>query len=126
MRVSTTPRRLRHLLAVTFQSELGERIKQARDDAGLSQAELASAIGLSHPQSVSNYERGLTEVPPRRLRQIAEATRRPIGFFVDAPPEDSRPIREQLAEMTEMLSEVLRRLPEAGLPRRAGGTRRPG
>lgn len=68
--------------------ELGRRIAQAREDARLSQPELAQRIGLRHPQSISNYERGKGEVPPGRLRRIAEATGKPLTFFVDeqSPP----------------------------------------
>jgi transcriptional regulator with XRE-family HTH domain len=77
------------------QQELGRRIREARDDAGLTQPELAEQLGLSHPQSISRYERGETEVPQRRLRRIAEVTGKPLGFFLtddletQEPPEDA-------------------------------------
>lgn len=91
-RVSTTPRRLRHLLLVAMgQEEVGRCIRTAREDAHLTQPELAALIGLKHPQSVSNYERGITDVPPRRLRKIAEETGKPISFFLGEQPPASRP-----------------------------------
>ena len=66
--VSTKTRRLRQLLLVSLgQQELGRRIRQARDDAGLTQSQLAELLGLKHPQSISRYERGETEVPQRAL-----------------------------------------------------------
>ena len=83
MRVSTETRRLRTLLLVALgQDELGRRIKRAREDAGMTQPELAAAVGWAHPQSVSKAERGETEVPMPRLRRIADATGKPLGFFV--------------------------------------------
>lgn len=68
-------------------AELGRLIAKARDEANLSQAELAEKIGLKHPQSISRYERGETEVPAKRLRRIAEVTRKPLSYFLGADPE---------------------------------------
>lgn len=70
------------------QTETGARIKAAREGLGWNQPQLAHAIGLKHPQSISNYERGLTDVPATRLRKIAEATGRPLSYFVDEPNGD--------------------------------------
>jgi transcriptional regulator with XRE-family HTH domain len=67
--------------------ELGALIKQAREDAKLSQRALADKIDLKDPQSISNYERAITEVPVPRLRRIAEATGKPLSYFIpDAEP----------------------------------------
>lgn len=83
--VSTKARHLRHLLLVAIgQAEIGRRIKQAREDAGFTQPQLADKIGLRHPQSISRYERGETEVSSKRLRRIAEATNKPLSYFVMA------------------------------------------
>src|SRR6266566_3944194 len=80
---------VRRLLLVELgQQELGERIKLAREDAKLSQRDLADAIGLRDAQSISNYERGITEVPPKRLRRIADTTKKPLEFFVQEPSQD--------------------------------------
>lgn len=87
------------------QEDLGARIKQAREEAGLSQAGLAERIGLKHPQSVSNYERGLTEVTTARLSRIADATRRPLSFFLEEPQEAPQPAQgwgEVLARIAEL------------------------
>lgn len=53
---------------------VGKRIQQARKEAGLTQRALAERIGLQDSQSVSNYERGVSDVPRDRLKRIAEAT----------------------------------------------------
>lgn len=77
----------RLLLRMMGQEEVGLRIAQARDEAGLSQQELAERINLAQGQSISRYERGETEVPAKRLRRIAEATGKPMSFFVQEPDE---------------------------------------
>ena len=64
------------------QEEIGRRIRTARDDAGLTQRALAALIGVEDAQSVSRYERGITEVTTRRLERIAEATGKPMSYFV--------------------------------------------
>jgi transcriptional regulator with XRE-family HTH domain len=91
------------------QEELGRRIAQARREAGLTQPELAALAGLKHPQSISNYERGSTEVPPRRLRRIAEATHRDIAWFLgEITAEDAR--AEERAESLAREREIAERL----------------
>lgn len=98
---------LRTLLLVALgQGEIGERIKQAREDAGLTQPQLANLIGLRHPQSISNYERGIGEVPPQRLRQISEVTKQPLSFFVAEPPtQNGEPLRAE-TELTLLRSAI--------------------
>lgn len=80
-------------------SGLGERIRFARERAGMTQAELARQIGLADAQSVSNYERGRSEVPRERLRRISAATRTPIAYFVSEPEvaEEETPLLERIA-----------------------------
>ena len=127
--VSTKTRRLRHLLLMTLgQQELGRRIRTAREDAGLTQSELADRIGLSHPQSISRYERGETEVPQKRLRRIGEATGKQLSYFV-ADTADSIPNEDAaLLGMVEQILGELRDLRDAvsrleGPPTQAGSPR---
>jgi transcriptional regulator with XRE-family HTH domain len=114
--LSTTPRRLRQLLRMAMgQEELGRLIALAREEANLSQQELAEKIGLSQGQSISNYERAVTEVPARRLRSIAEVTGKPIGFFLgeqpQASPEATQELLQVLGQVQDGVEEILRRLP---------------
>jgi transcriptional regulator with XRE-family HTH domain len=94
------------------QEEIGRRVKEARDDADLTQQELADRIGIQQGQTISNYERGITEIPSKRLRRIAEATGKPLVFFVQDPdaPTPPEPRREQLDRMEADIAEILRRL----------------
>lgn len=75
MNPCTSPRLSSHLLALVMGDPVvGKRIQQARKEAGLTQRALAERIGLQDSQSVSNYERGGSDVPRDRLKRIAEAT----------------------------------------------------
>ena len=125
MVVSTKTRRLRQLLRMALgREELGRRIKQAREEADLTQQELADRIGVQTAQSVSRYERGETEVRMRRIERIAEATGKPLEFFVGEKPATEpaagvwAEVVQQLQRMEEreerngeLLRELLRRLP---------------
>ncbi|WP_317472102.1 helix-turn-helix transcriptional regulator, partial [Cronobacter sakazakii] len=50
---------------------LAERLKKAREKAGLSQLQLAEQVGLTQ-QSIAKIENGVTE-QPRKIKQLALA-----------------------------------------------------
>lgn len=54
--------------------KLAEALKQAREKAELSQGEVAKALGYSSPQFVSNMERGLCSIPPRKAAAFCKLT----------------------------------------------------
>lgn len=45
--------------------------------------ELAGRIGLKQPQSISRYETGVSEAPKKRIRAIAQETKKPLSFFYE-------------------------------------------
>lgn len=55
-----------------FEKQVGERIKKYRELEGLTQTQLADAVGLVQPQ-ISNYERCLDRPSVYRLWRIARA-----------------------------------------------------
>jgi transcriptional regulator with XRE-family HTH domain len=59
---------------------LGQRIKVRRAELGMSQQELATALGLSF-QQVQKYETGKNRVTAHRLQTIAKTLRMPVNFF---------------------------------------------
>lgn len=54
-------------------NSLGQRIARARERAGLNQTQLGNAVGITR-SGVSQWESGLTEPTPERLRVIAMQT----------------------------------------------------
>ena len=59
------------------------RLLKARDHAGLTQVEVASALGI--PQSrVSRMESGERRVDVIELAEFARLYRRPLGWFIAA------------------------------------------
>lgn len=63
---------------------LGDRIRKARKTAGLTQAELAAAIGEKSSTSINNWETGASK--PRdlvdKVRLIGDATGVPVSWLL--------------------------------------------
>ena len=79
--------------------EIGHRIKSLRRSAGLSQANLGNALGVTF-QQVQKYERGVNRVGAGRLREIARLLEAPVSTFFDEG--DAVAVGEQ-AEMFSFL-----------------------
>ncbi len=60
---------------------LGERIRAARADKGWKQKHLAAQVDVE-PITVSRWERGATSPDLEVIRQVAEVTGKPLGYFV--------------------------------------------
>lgn len=60
---------------------LARRIKQAREEAGLSQSRLGEYLGIDQP-GISKLESGATEVGAIRLVRISEVLGRPVTWFL--------------------------------------------
>jgi transcriptional regulator with XRE-family HTH domain len=73
------------LSMATRNPQLGERIREARASKGWKQRELASEVEVE-PITVSRWERGATTPDLDVLRLVAEATGKPLGYFVADEP----------------------------------------
>jgi transcriptional regulator with XRE-family HTH domain len=67
-------------------AELGGRIREARAAKGWKQRELASEVEVE-PITVSRWERGATTPDLDVLRLVAEATGKPLSYFVAGAEE---------------------------------------
>lgn len=64
----------------TMTSSVGAKVKEAREQAGLSPEQLAVEIGVS-VATLFRIQRGC-DVKVERLAAIARATRKPLSFFL--------------------------------------------
>src|SRR5262245_5787002 len=62
---------------------IGAMLTTARQDAKLSQEEVARATGLTQEQ-IAAYEYGLTSIPFPELTSLSTAVRKPISYFLEA------------------------------------------
>lgn len=87
--------------------EIGRKIQKAREERGLTQAELAQALGITQA-GLSNYELGKRRIYLHQIERIAEILGKDIGYFTS------------LSEAAEQNAESSQSLREAVLERIAG------
>jgi len=76
-------------------NDFGDRLRQAREYVGLSQEEVATALGLSRP-SITNIELGARKVEANELGKLAKLYRRTLEYLLTGiEPAPSGP--EQMA-----------------------------
>lgn len=68
--------------------DIGRKLQQAREDAGLSQEQLASMLGCAQ-STLSNYEKGKRRLYLAQLENIAEILNKPIEYFLESHSESS-------------------------------------
>jgi transcriptional regulator with XRE-family HTH domain len=108
---------------------VGARLRTARRAAGLTQKQLAEALGVESI-TVSRWERGVTVPSLSRLRRIAEVTETTVSDLVRAPDAMSgqaaeiAALREELAETRQLVDRVARALERLARPRSSASSLR--
>ena len=75
----------------------GRRLRKARHEAGLTQGALAHRLGITF-QQIQKYETGQSRLSAGRLRDIAIALEKPIGWFYEPlPAPDAGILQEENA-----------------------------
>lgn len=86
---------------------LGKRLRRRRRLLGLTQQQLAGAVGVRF-QQIQKYECGANRISAARLWQLSEALEVPIGYFYDGL-SDKAPSPELPQERSEASGEMLAR-----------------
>jgi len=84
---------------------VGQRLREARLLAGLSQGQLGAHIGVTF-QAVQKYESGENRLSASRLLAVAAFLRQPISFFFGDLPESAR--QDEPAGLTPKEIKLLR------------------
>lgn len=66
------------------QARIGLRLKSARDQAGLTQQQLATALGMEHRQSLTSVEAGERRLSAEELVRAVEVLGVDLDYFTDA------------------------------------------
>jgi transcriptional regulator with XRE-family HTH domain len=85
--------------------EIGEKIRKAREEAGMSQKELANMLSLSD-KAISSYEVGRTTPSVLYLKKIGLAVQKPIAYFDDTPQSDDIDLQIKLKIIERELLEI--------------------
>lgn len=88
---------------------IGQRIRLARQRAGLTQEDLAAQISRT-AESISNIERGLQEPNIRTMQSLAKALDIPVTEFFEfaddsSSPDERRQLEFQLRDIGRRLSD---------------------
>jgi transcriptional regulator with XRE-family HTH domain len=89
---------------------IGSKIQKAREEAGLSQEELASHLGYTQA-ALSNYELGKRRLYLANIEQIAKELNKPLKFFLEddneaVTVEQEKAQDETISEINKLLSEL--------------------
>jgi transcriptional regulator with XRE-family HTH domain len=96
-----------------FTIEMGQLIKLAREEVGLSQDELSKLI-FRRRETLSMIENGRSEVGTITLARIAAHTEKPLTYFF--PKHAKREIKEEaLSTEEQMLLNEFRNIPDEKL-----------
>ncbi len=91
-------------------SELGKRLKQAREEARLSQLQVGVSLGVSD-KTVSGYESARISPPIDKLVSLAELFKKPISYFLGADPREYKVV-SRLRSIELALQDVKSQLKE--------------
>lgn len=78
-----------------YKKYIGEKIKQYRLAANMSQMALAEKIGISY-QQLQKYEKGIDNISVYRLKQICESLKIPVSSPLEG--RESEKIAEDMSE----------------------------
>lgn len=70
-----------HPQALKLRKEAGKYLKQTREAAGLTQRQMADALGIEYYTIISQIEGGKTRLPPEQMEAWAKAVKIDPEFF---------------------------------------------
>jgi transcriptional regulator with XRE-family HTH domain len=94
-----------------MEDKVGKRIQKAREEAGMSQDELASMMGITQ-SALSNYELGKRRLYLENLQEIARRLNRPLACFLGVEEAEAAGGEGPVEDADETMREITRLLPE--------------
>ncbi|HOJ13740.1 MAG TPA: helix-turn-helix transcriptional regulator [Deltaproteobacteria bacterium] len=93
--------------------EIGRKIQLAREEKGLTQAELAQELGMTQA-GLSNYELGKRRLYLNQIERIARVLGKDIAFFIGGANHESA-ASDESSHLMKTVAERLRNLDEDDL-----------
>ena len=90
-------------MATDIDLHLGKRLRRRRRLLGLTQQQLALAVGIRF-QQIQKYECGANRISAARLFQLAKALETPINYFYDGLNDDTTDVAAIQNEGIEVFS----------------------
>lgn len=86
-------------------NSLGDRLKKAREEAQLSQKQLARKVQLSD-KAISSYEVNRAEPSFDMLKKIGKAVHKPVQYFLNEEISVEHDLQTKLEKIEQELAEV--------------------
>lgn len=93
--------------------DLGKRIKNAREEARMSQLQVGVSLGVSD-KTISGYEAGRIAPPIDKLLHLADLFKKPITYFLGSDPRDYK-VSSRLRAVEVALRDIRKQLQEIKL-----------
>lgn len=91
-------------------SSIGENIKAAREEAKLSQLQVAVSLGVSD-KTISGYESNRISPPINKLMKLSNLLKKPVAFFIGSDAKSYK-VSSRLRAVEIMLRDIRRELRE--------------
>jgi transcriptional regulator with XRE-family HTH domain len=89
-----------------LRKKIGARLRQAREDVGLTQEDVARLLGLTDV-GYGAYERGQRLIPVDCLVKLTGILDRSVNYFLDSPPVDGlSPEEEELVRLYRAVTDL--------------------
>lgn len=85
---------------------MAERIRIAREQAGLSQAKVAKLLGVNHRPTISEIEAGRRKVTAEEITKLAEIFKVSVAWLSAAKSEDSDAYQAKIELAARELSKI--------------------
>lgn len=85
--------------------EIGRKIQMAREEKGLSQEQLAKALGCSQ-SALSNYEKGKRRLYLSHMEKLSEILDKPLEYFLESPLSSSKDFSTSSITSTDLINKI--------------------
>jgi transcriptional regulator with XRE-family HTH domain len=98
--------------AKTLDAHVGQRIRDKRNERGMSQTEVANALGVTF-QQVLKYERGTNRVGASRLYDLSRILNVPVQIFFEGLENQADTLRGDAENVVHLIKQDTIELVEA-------------
>lgn len=89
---------------IEIKKVLGKKIREAREEKGVTQKELGTLLGYS-PMGISHFENGIRELKTSDIQKMSEYFGKNISFFLPSSTTFFRADQENTSHATQSLKD---------------------
>jgi transcriptional regulator with XRE-family HTH domain len=85
--------------------EMGKKIQKAREEMGMTQMDLARAMGITQA-ALSNYELGKRRLYLHQIEDIARLLNKNLDYFIPSPGDNQTPVPDLTSGRQKIVSRI--------------------